>query len=206
MNINPEIFTVPQLREQIKAANGGIPAPSKLRKNELVQYLEDILHNQAKEESLREEAELGDFNTWRNAPFDGVYPENPTTVSAAALSTETNGDGGTGNVPASEYHPLHAKNLTAASAAASRLGTALETISDTTRKAAQALTTVAWRGYTAVVRSMGQPVRGKVVATELRTPDSDGSGRVLLVVQHNGHPHRRTLHRLVDVKFEPLTS
>lgn len=68
---------------------------------------------------------------------------------------------------------------------------------------------VAYDNVTAVVLVAGKEVRGKVVDTVLRdgqTIDvrptlSVGGGRVLLVVAHEGHPTRRTLHRLVDTVF-----
>jgi hypothetical protein len=74
------------------------------------------------------------------------------------------------------------------------------------REAARKLGVVAWARQVAVVRSMGHTVRGKVVDTVLRAPGANGMGRVCLVVQHDGHPTRRTLHALADVQFEALAS
>jgi len=68
--------------------------------------------------------------------------------------------------------------------------------------AAKSLASVAYDHMVALVQCAGRLVRGKVVDTVLRTPDRSGAGRVCLVVQHEGHPTRRTLHRLADTKFE----
>jgi len=83
---------------------------------------------------------------------------------------------------------------------------ALNTAGLAANAAAQKLATAAWSHQMAIVRSMGRTVRGKVIDASVRTPDASGLNRVLLVVQHDGHPTRRTLHALSDVKFEALTS
>lgn len=83
---------------------------------------------------------------------------------------------------------------------------ALNTVGLAAQAAARKLAEAAWSYQVAVVKSMGHTVRGKVVDTVLREPGADGMGRVCLVVQHDGHPTRRTLHALADVKFEALAS
>lgn len=84
-----------------------------------------------------------------------------------------------------------------------------EVISEEQRAAARQTGAVAYAHVTAVVQVAGKEVRGKVVdtvlrdgqATDVRPTLSVGGGRVLLVVAHEGHPTRRTLHRLVDTVF-----
>jgi hypothetical protein len=78
--------------------------------------------------------------------------------------------------------------------------------SDSALKSARELTAIAWADRVAIVRSMGRTVRGKVVDVALRAPGPDGTGRVCLVVQHDGYPTRRTLHALADVQFKALAS
>lgn len=51
------------------------------------------------------------------------------------------------------------------------------------------------------VRSMGRDVLGTVVDAVLRTPDTSGRGRVLLVVQHQAPGQTRTMHGLHDVHY-----
>jgi hypothetical protein len=60
----------------------------------------------------------------------------------------------------------------------------------------------AWRGKVATVRSMGRTVRGRVIDAVTRVPLPFGSGAaVCLVIQHDNHPTRRTMHSFSHVKL-----
>jgi hypothetical protein len=197
-----------EVRNAAAALDRKVPGLTKMRKADLIELRNSLW--------AERDAETGEEPTGVIAAPDGlgdpgdaepmIDEEDLELAQAAtrALFYTEEDPLPVGNVPLVEHHPKYAKQ------ASDRLGAAVEAISDATRKAAQAMSTWAWSGYTAVVRSMGHTVRGRVVATELRTPDPDGGGRVLLVVEHpNGAPGRkatRTLHRLVDVKLEPLAS
>lgn len=97
-------------------------------------------------------------------------------------------------------------NLTGMGQAAQRVAEAVqpvvETIKENDRASARQLAMQAFANEPVTVRSMGQQVPGKVVDAVLRTPDRNGRGRVLLVVEHaNSATKTRTLHRLHDVAY-----
>lgn len=148
-------FTVTLLREMIKD-EFGVTAPSKLRKLELAQYLDDLRVQRGEAERAAVELDLDDL----------IEEEVDQTINERLAHL----------------------------------------ITEDMRRSAKAIAVVAWGHLRATVHSMGRLVHGKVVDTVLRDPGPDGMGRVCVVVQHDGHPTRRTLHRYLDVKFEALTS
>lgn len=68
--------------------------------------------------------------------------------------------------------------------------------------------TQAWRNTPVAFTSMGQAVQGRVVAVTLRPREARGhtSYDFLMTVAHDGHPTRRTLHALRDIKPLVLAS
>ena len=191
-------FTVAELKDKIKNSPMNLPAGfSKLRKAELIDALVRGLNeaeawekaNQAEQELTYEEDQdfaLGDvpeleYDTADAQVFQGAMHE--------ATTPEAVGD-----------------TLRVLANSAANVAQALNTAGLAAQAAARKLAVVAWSHQVAVVHSMGHTVRGKVVDTVLREPGSNGMGRVCLVVQHDGHPTRRTLHALADVQFEALAS
>jgi hypothetical protein len=178
-------LTVPQLRERILADDPTRKGLSKLRKGELIALLREL-------ESKRAEDEAQDMTGhWAEQGAD-VDPEDAQVFQGAmheATTPQAVGD-----------------TLRVLANSAQGVADALNTMGLAVNAAAQKLATAAWSHQVAVVRSMGHTVRGKVVDASVRTPDASGRNRVLLVVQHDGHPTRRTLHALADVQFEALAS
>lgn len=188
-------LTVPQLRERILADHPNRTGLSKLRKGELITLLREledqravleaepefIEGSQTPEEGREQARQWYDPSVGEPKVFQGAMHE--------ATTPDTIGD-----------------TLRVLSGSLAGVGEKLTKMARPMRDAARKLGVVAWANRTAVIRSMGRTVRGKVVDTVLRTPGPDGTGRVCLVVQHDGHPTRRTLHALADVKFKDLAS
>lgn len=192
-------YTVPELRAMAKEAPANIPAGgfSKLRKAELIDFIvaayetDELLSHaeQAEEELAGDEDDM--TGHWAEQGAD-VDPEDVQVFQGAmheATTPQAIGD-----------------TLTVLAGSMTGVAEALNTVGLAAQAAARKLAAVAWSHQVAVVRSMGHTVRGKVVDTVLREPGADGTGRVCLVVQHDGHPTRRTLHALSDVQFEALAS
>jgi hypothetical protein len=191
--------TVPELRAAIKELDPQRPT-SKLRKAELVTLL----------------AELTAKRTAEAVELDRVF-----SSGAASLGE-----------PQVYQGAMHEAEREATEAVDQVINEELADVAPTTRelasgkpelnlrKAARDLARVAWANQVATVRSMGHTVRGQVVDVVLREPGEDGMGRVCLVIQHRQRAetrlgttvwestpaYRRTLHRLVDVQFEPVAS
>lgn len=192
-------YTVPELRAMAKEAPANIPAGgfSKLRKAELIDFIvaayetDELLSHaeQAEEELAGDEDDM--TGHWAEQGADA----NPDVADVAAVDqaiTEELGD--------------LAPTLRVLADSVTGVANALNTVGLAAQAAARKLAAVAWAHQVAVIRSMGHTVRGKVVDTVLREPGADGMGRVCLVVQHDGHPTRRTLHALADVQFDTLAS
>lgn len=177
MIVNPATATVAQLREQIAELDPTRPT-SKLRKAELITLLRDLAPAEPQ-------------------VYQGAMHETAADVAAVdqVITDEL----------ADTYVPTTA-DLAHVARTARQAADALHAVSPAMRTAAKALAQVAWGHQRATVRSMGRTVHGKVVDTVLRAPGPDGMGRVCVVVAHDGHPTRRTLHRYVDVQFSPLAS
>jgi hypothetical protein len=178
--------TVPELRAAIKELDPQRPT-SKLRKAELVTLLAELV---AKD---------------NEPPADGLFE----------LAGDVAGE------PERSNEDLLGRALQGVSHSLAPVATALGRMAGAAmHKAARDLTRVAWANQVATVRSMGHTVRGQVVDVVLREPGEDGMGRVCLVIQHRQRAetrlgttvweptpaYRRTLHRLVDVQFEPVAS
>jgi hypothetical protein len=69
---------------------------------------------------------------------------------------------------------------------------------------ARRVAVAAYARYTATVQVSGKQVQGKVVDVVVRAP-RPGSSMYLMVVHHDGHPTRRTLHAAPDVKLTPTS-
>jgi hypothetical protein len=191
MNVNPAVFTVPQLREQIAVLDPQRPT-SKLRKAELVALLISLQEDQVRavdQDSTLEDVEVADHE--RTVAEQLTRTAGEPQVFQGAMHSYGPED------MAIEFGDL--------AASATQAAKALSDMVPPIQSAAKAIGRVAYGHLRATVRSMGRTVYGRVVDTVVRTPDRTG-GRVLLVVQHEGHATRRTLHRLTDVKFDELTS
>jgi hypothetical protein len=185
--------TVPELRAAIKELDPKRPT-SKLRKAELTTLLAEL-------ESKRAEVEADMTGHWAEQGA-GVDPDGEQVFQGAMHEAEREATEVVDQVISEELADV-------APTLADMAGTIKSVVNLFTaaaRTSAQAVGQVAYGQLRATVRSMGRTVHGRVVDTVLRAPDPDGSGRVCLVVQHEGHSTRRTLHRLVDVQFEPVAS
>lgn len=173
-----EEFTVSQLRELIQT-EGGVAAPSKLRKHELAQYLADIRHNKAQAEEVpvrkvRRELTAEQYEELTGLP---VVPEVRTVTVPTVGTFEAN-----------EFLAF--------------VGSALA--GGLSEQDARELDMAKFRGrYEGKAVKVGS-VRGKVTGGTHRDTDPTGrsGGTLLLVVKHDrtrtGHP-RATLHRAEDV-------
>lgn len=203
MNIDPSIFTVAQLREQVAALDPNRPT-SKLRKAELITLLGElaqeelgaqdrIFFNPEDEQAQGPAWEIGTALHAATEAYDAQEDEAQDVAAVDAVIAQEFGDVALSLRDLAEV----ARKLT------DPFGTAM-------RESAKQIGELAYNHLAATVRSMGRKVTGRVVDTVLRTPDTAGHGRVLVVVEHpNAAPGRkatRTLHSLADVAFAPLAS
>lgn len=191
----PDLLT--QVLEQVRDLDrGSVTKARRLRKAELAAMVaewstgaRDNDRYSAQMDALQAEADM--TGHWAEQGAD-VDPEDVQVFQGAmheATTPEAIGD-----------------TLRVLASSVTGVADALNTVGLAAQSAARKLAAVAWERQVAVVKSMGRTVRGKVVDTVLRAPGPDGMGRVCLVVQHDGHPTRRTLHTLADVQFEALAS
>lgn len=194
--------TVAQLRNMINDEFGK-QAPSKLRKLEMAQYLDDLRANEQAANALPG-GRVAELSAEDQLARDGYAPSvGEPQVFQGAMH---------------EHADVVADTFRTLAGNAHGVAQAMTGLTPAMRVAAKALGSVAYDGLVAIVQSMGRTVRGKVVdtvlreeqVTEMRRSLCVGTGRVLLVVEHPkaapGRAATRTLHRLVDVEFEPLAS
>lgn len=198
--------TVAQLRDMIQT-EFGTQAPSKLRKLELAQYLDDLRANEqaAQEQSAdayqRALAEQYAATVGEPQVFQGAMHEvsEDTVGNLMRQAVEESREPITQDDVTVEFGDL--------AASVRQVEHALKQTAPTLREAAQQVAKVAYANLVAMVRSMGRTVTGKVVDVVLREPTpGDKDGRVLLVVQHDGYRTRRTLHKLAEVDLKPVAS
>lgn len=199
-------YTVPELRTMAKEAPANIPAGgfSKLRKAALIDFI--VAAHETDEMLNRAEQAEGELAG--DEDMTGHWAEDlPQAVAdhdAEELTylTDEQLQGQVGDAMVKAVHSF--------SRSTEPVAQAFTVIDSHVRETARKLGVVAWANHVAVIRSMGHTVRGKVVDTVLREVEHGEAGRVLLVVEHpngaKGRKATRTLHRLVDVKFEALTS
>jgi hypothetical protein len=235
MNINPAVFTVPQLREQVAALDPTRPT-SKLRKAELITLLQELTAQRTADEAMQ----LANDDRLAEQVFASEREADAVAGLVADLADMT--AHWAEDLPGQVAEPgAFADEVVAADMEEERvaaeavdgvideeLGDVAQTLTDLAhaitpamRTSAKALAVVAWGHLQATVHSMGREVHGKVVDTVLRGAGPDGMGRVCVVVQHTERAntdwlgnvtweptptYRRTLHRYVDVKFSPLAS
>lgn len=228
MNINPAIFTVPQLREQVAALDPTRPT-SKLRKAELITLLQELTAQRTADEAMQlaNDDRLAEqvFASEREADavaglvadladMTGQYEAEPGAFADEVVTADMEEE----RVVAEVVDGVINEEL---GDVAQTLTDLAHAITPAMRTSAKALAVVAWGHLQATVHSMGREVRGKVVDTVLRDAGPDGMGRVCVVIQHTERAepdrignvtweptptYRRTLHRYVDVKFSPLAS
>jgi hypothetical protein len=207
MNTNPDVFTVPQLREQIRAAEDALgltvfTPTSKLRKAELVNLMESL-------QIRLDERKVGEPQVYQGAMHEaGDYQclacgdtvaiiDQPAHESTHVPHLEDEDE-----APVIEFVKQVAKiDFVKVAEGLVRTAQAVKAAVAPVASGVQALTAKAWGDRTVQVQSMGRTVRGKVVDAITRQADVDGKGgRVCLVVQHEGRV-TRTLHRYDQVQF-----
>lgn len=169
--------TVAQLREIIKGENGGVAAPSKLRKAELIQYLEDIWHNQD--------------NALHNQPMAG----SPAAVAQAEEELVDVASEAAYAEMARQVDALVERELAAVRQR--------EMIKEQGRVATQAWRNTPVAFTSMGTRVQGQVV---AVTLRPRVGRDHTSYDFLMTVAHAGHPTRRTLHALHEIDLMVLAS